>query len=77
LNDSSIYRAYSQQDRNERLQNADARLHVLGRNRPRSWKDVILFGEQFEHAVKIPGQQVFTTYLTHAGKVIDLLQREK
>lgn len=49
-------------------------LHSLSGEAPGAWEDVILGGEQFLHAVQVPGQQVFAADLRHAWEVVDFLQ---
>lgn len=49
-------------------------LHSLSREAPGAWEDVKVGGEQFLHAVQIPGQQVFAADLRHAWEVVDFLQ---
>jgi len=50
---------------------------LLSGKRPRPWKYVVFFSKHFEHPIKIPCQQIFSTNLTHAGKMIDFLQSNR
>lgn len=41
---------------------------------PRTGKNIVLLGEEFEHAVKVASQQVLTADLYHARKMVDFLK---
>lgn len=48
--------------------------HSLSWQAPRTGKNVVLFGEESEHAVKVASQQVLTADLYHARKMVDFLK---
>lgn len=48
--------------------------HSLGWQAPRAGEDVVLLGEEPEHAVQVASQQVLTAQLDHAWEVVDFLK---
>lgn len=46
----------------------------LGWQAPRAGEDVVLLGEEPEHAVQVASQQVLAAQLDHAWEVVDLLK---
>lgn len=48
--------------------------HSLGWQAPRAGEDVVLLGEEPEHAVQVAGQQVLAAQLDHAWEVVDFLK---
>lgn len=48
--------------------------HSLSWQAPRTGKNIVLLGEEFEHAVKVASQQVLTADLYHARKMVDFLE---
>lgn len=48
--------------------------HSLGWQAPRAGEDVVLLGEEAEHAVQVASQQVLAAQLDHAWEVVDFLK---
>lgn len=48
--------------------------HSLGWQAPRAGEDVVLLGEEPEHAVQVASQQVLAAQLDHAWEVVDFLE---
>lgn len=48
--------------------------HSLGWQAPRAGEDVVLLGEEAEHAVQVASQQVLAAQLDHPWEVVDFLK---
>lgn len=48
--------------------------HSLGWQAPGAGEDVVLLGEEAEHAVQVASQQVLAAQLDHAWEVVDFLK---
>lgn len=48
--------------------------HSLSWQAPRAGKNIVLLGEEFEHAVEVASQQILPADLNHARKMVDFLK---